>query len=63
MVTAHVSLKNGDVKTVYADSFDELFASLEDDADNIVSIRGKAILLKDMRQGKERTNNGEFVSD
>lgn len=61
MVTAHVSLKNGDVKTVYADSFDELFASLEDDADNIVSIRGKAILLKDMRQGKERTNNGEPV--
>ena len=61
MVTAHVSLKNGDVKTVYADSFDELFANLEDDADNIVSIRGKAILLKDMRQGKERTNNGEPV--
>lgn len=61
MVTANVALKNGETKTVYADSFDELFANLEDDADNIVSIRGKAILLKDMRQGKERMNDGEPV--
>lgn len=61
MVTANVALKNGEVKTVYANDFDELFAELEKDADNIVSIRGKAILLKDMRQGKERTNNGEPV--
>lgn len=58
MVTAHVSLKNGDVKIVYADSFDELFASLEKDADNIVCIRGKAILLKEMRQGKDCLKNG-----
>ena len=53
MVTANVALKNGETKTVYADSFDALFADLEKDAENIVCIRGKAILLKDLRQGKE----------
>ena len=57
MVTASVSMKNGDVKTVYANSFEELFANLEKDAENIVQLRGKAILTKDMRQGKEGRNS------
>lgn len=58
MVTAQVATKNGEVRTVYANSFDELFKNLESEAGNIVSIRGKAILLKDMRQGKESMHNG-----
>ena len=53
MVTANVSMKNGEVKTVYANSFEELFKRLEPEAENIDCIRGKAILTKDMRQGKE----------
>lgn len=62
MITASVAMKNGDVKTVYADSFDALFADLEKDAENIVAIRGKTILLKEMRQGKERMHNGNHQS-
>lgn len=57
MVTARVSMKNGDVKTVYADSFEKLFKQLEPDAESIDCIRGKAIMLKDMRQGKEGKNS------
>jgi len=63
MVTANVALKSGEVKTVYANSFDELFKNLESDAGNIVTIRGKAILLKDMRQGKEKMQNGNHQSE
>ena len=63
MVTASVSMKNGDVRTVYANSFDELFANLEKDAENIVCIRGKAILTKDMRQGKEAKANGNHQGE
>ena len=61
MVTANVSMKNGDVKIVYANSFEELFKQLESDAENIACIRGKAILTKDMRQGKE-TKHGNHQS-
>ena len=61
MVTANVAMKNGEVKTVYADSFPQLFAQLEPYENEIASIRGKAILLKDMRQGKEKKH--ELVSD
>lgn len=59
MVTANVAMKNGDVKTVYADGFPELFKQLEPYENEIVSIRGKAILLKDMRQGKETLKHAQ----
>lgn len=62
MVTAQVATKSGEVRTYYANTFDELFKSLESEAENIVSIRGKAILLKDMRQGKETMHNGNHQS-
>lgn len=63
MVTANVAMKNGEVKTFYADGFPELFKQLEPYENEVVSIKGKAILLKDMRQGKEFLNNAQFVSD
>ena len=53
MVTANVAMNNGEVKKVYAESFPELFKQLEPFENEIVSVKGKAILLKDMRQGKE----------
>jgi len=61
MVTANVAMKNGEVKTVYADGFQELFKQLESYENEIVSIKGKAILLKAMRQGKETLNNAQSV--
>jgi len=56
MVTATVSMKNGDKQRLYADDFPQLFEQLAPYEDEIVCIRGKAILLKDMRQGKEKNN-------
>lgn len=56
MIVANVAMKDGTVKTVYANSFEELFKSLEPDAENITTIRGKAIRLQDMRQGREQIN-------
>ena len=56
MVTATVSMKNGDKQRLYADDFPQLFEQLAPYETEIVCIRGKAILLKDMRQGKEKNN-------
>lgn len=52
MVVMRVAMKNGDVQTVYGADFHELFKRLEPHAAEVVSIRGKAILHKDMRQGR-----------
>lgn len=59
MVEATVALRNGEVMTVYADDFNELDKLL--DWENVVQIIGKTIKLKDMRQGKERLNNGNTL--
>lgn len=56
MVEATVALRNGNVMTVYADDFNELDKML--DWEDVVQIIGKTIKLKDMKQGKERLNNG-----
>ena len=61
MVTANVAMKNGEVRTVYANGFPELFKQLEPYENEIVSIKGKAILLKDMRQGKETLTDGKSL--
>lgn len=61
MVTAIVTMKNGELKPFYADGFPELFKQLEPYENEVVSIKGKAILLKDMRQGKEILNNGKSL--
>lgn len=53
MVEATVALKNGEVMTVYADNFIELFASLAEEGCDIKQVVGKTIRLKDLRQGKE----------
>jgi hypothetical protein len=52
MVEATVAMRNGEVKTVYADDFNELDKML--DWEDVVQIVGKTIKLTDMRQGKER---------
>lgn len=52
MVEATVALRNGDVKTVYANDFNELDNVL--DWEDVVQIVGKTIRPKDMRQGKEK---------
>lgn len=54
MVEATVALKNGEVMTVYADSFPELFARLAEEGHEIKQVVGKTVLLKDLRQGRER---------
>lgn len=54
MVEATVALKNGEVMTVYADSFSELFARLAEEGHDIKQVVGKTIRLKDLRQGRER---------
>lgn len=53
MVVVRVAMKNGDVQTLFGNDFPELFKRLEPMAEEVVSILGKAILTKDMRQGKE----------
>lgn len=59
MVEATVQLKNGEVITTYARSFEGLFRKLENK--DVVKITGKIITMKDMRQGKETLNNGNAV--
>ncbi len=54
MVEATVALRNGEVLTVYAGSFEELFANLDAQNYDIVQVVGKMIKLNEMRQGKER---------
>lgn len=53
MVEATVNLRNGDVLTVYDESFEKLFANLDEQELDIVKIIGKTIKLNDMRQGRE----------
>ena len=53
MVEATVKLRNGDVLTVYDESFEKLFAHLDERELDIVKIVGRTIKLPDMRQGKE----------
>jgi hypothetical protein len=54
MVEATVALRNGEVLTVYAGSFEELFANLDAQNYDIVQVVGRTIKLNEMRQGKER---------
>ena len=54
MVEATAVLSNGEIMTVYADSFEELFTRLAEEGHDIKQIVGKAIRLKDLRQGRER---------
>ena len=54
MVEATVALRNGEVMTVYANDFEELFTRLEEQEQNIVQITGRTIKLNAMRQGKEK---------
>lgn len=54
MVEATVSMRNGDVQTVYAESFEELFLLLDEQNQDIVKVVGKTIKMTDMRQGKEK---------
>ena len=54
MVEAMVAMRNGDVQTVYAESFEELFTRLDEQNKDIVQVIGKTIKMTDMRQGKEK---------
>lgn len=54
MVEATVALRNGEVLTVYAEDFTELFVRLAEEDRDIKQIIGKTVLLKDLRQGRER---------
>jgi hypothetical protein len=56
MVEATVALRNGEVQTVYANDFNELDKLIN--WEEVAQIIGKTIKLKDMKQGKERLNNG-----
>jgi hypothetical protein len=51
MVEATVQLKNGDVFTTYARSFEGLFKRLE--GKEIVKVVGRIVNSKDMRQGRD----------
>lgn len=54
MVEATVAYRNGDVQTMYAESFEELFLCLDEQNQDIVQVVGKTIKMTDMRQGKEK---------
>lgn len=54
MVEATVAYRNGDIQTVYAESFEELFLLLDEQNQDIVQVVGKTIKLNAMRQGKEK---------
>ena len=54
MIEATAVLSNGEIMTVYANSFEELFLRLAEEGHDIKQIVGKSIRLKDLRQGKER---------
>lgn len=53
MVKATVYLRDGQVLTVTANDFIDLYASLKDVEQDIVQIIGRTIRVADMRQGKE----------
>lgn len=53
MVEASVKLRNGDVLMVYDETFEKLFANIDEQELDIVQIVGRTIKLPDMRQGKE----------
>ena len=54
MVEATIALRNGEMRTVYAETFEELFETIDAQELDIIQVVGKTIKLKDMRQGKER---------
>lgn len=54
MVEATVQLKNGDVFTTYARSFEGLFKRLE--GKEVVKVVGKTTQLKKMRQGRDEVS-------
>lgn len=54
MVEATIALRNGEMRTVYAATFEELFETIDAQELDIIQVVGKTIKLKDMRQGKER---------
>ena len=54
MVEATVVLKNGEIMTVNAYSFEELFIRLAEEGHDLKQSIGKAINLKELRQGRER---------
>jgi hypothetical protein len=58
MIEATVKLRNGDVLTVYDETFEKLFANIDEQELDIVQIVGRTIKLPDMRQGKENLNCG-----
>lgn len=58
MVEATVAYRNGDVQTMYANSFEELFTRLDEQNMEIMQVVGKTINLPDMRQGKEAKAHG-----
>ena len=59
MVEATVAYRNGEVQTMYAESFEELFTRLVEQNMEIVQVVGKTIKLTDMRQGKETLKNAQ----
>lgn len=61
MVEATVALRNGEVMTLYAESFEELFETIDARSLDIVQVVGKTIKPSDIRQGKERLSNGNLV--
>ena len=61
MVEATYVTRTGDVRMIYANSFEELFNYLE--SKDVKEIAGRTISLAEMRQGKEKLMNGESVSD
>ena len=61
MIEATVKLRNGDVLTVYDETFEKLFAQIDEQELDIVQVVGRTIKLNDMRQGKETLNNGKSL--
>ena len=54
MVKATVYLRDGQVLTVTAGSFLQLYESLKEKEPDIMQIVGRTVALTDMRQGKEQ---------
>lgn len=61
MVEAMVAMRNGEVQTMYAESFEELFLLLDEQNQDIVQVIGKTIKLNAMRQGKETLKNAQSL--
>lgn len=55
MIEATYVTRDGSVRLIYANSFQELFKHLE--GKDVVEIAGCTISLTDMRQGKEKLTN------